>query len=344
VRKNSFGHIWLLLGIVLMLFSRQAMSSQDRIQTVEQEVAGLVARIDSINTVISTLKAKSDSLSLLIENFKQKERLSFFGKRHLQEWLKESQALTQEQKSALEKKDALTQQIIQSQQILSDLYHQRVDSLLSYLEHQPNISETEKKNITEQIQEFRAKQERLKKPLLSSTIMAANVPITATDTPSEIKAKADFYRDLRDKMKRKASLVNEKIQSLHQESKLRQRLAQLIDDERLFDQRDESVANALPETRSYTAEDWGPESLAGNKFARNSDAADLSTTTIFATTDQLLQFDLQSLSPDEMDFFLSRLEKEKQRLLTVADSLNQIASQYDQQAKKLWNSLGRKPE
>ena len=72
---------------------------------------------------------------------------------------------------------------------------------------------------------------------------------------------------------------------------------------------------------------------------RNSDMYGISNTPLIREADKLLNFDFNSLPVYDAEEYLAKLSKEQNKLNTAADSMANIANQYEKQAEELRNSL-----
>ena len=160
--------------------------------------------------------------------------------------------------------------------------------------------------------------------------------------PREIEAKADFYRDRGDIYRQKAAEIEHRIGHLKNETKLRRRMAEMVDDIRLFDQRDEPFAASSTNDNS----DGGmrmatPDDIQDySEYFYNADGMKgVGNTLRLYEVEQLMNLDFHALPHYDAEEYISRLETEKLLLLDAADSLSTIARNYEEKAKELRQSL-----
>ena len=339
-------YLLLATALVSVLFTAGPGAARDRISATEQQLLRLQTALDSLNAQAEEIRVRSDSLSTLISNLKAKEKLGFFERRRLEKLLQESLHITARREKVMTARKELQQQLKQIRNELLSLYEGAVDSLLHELESRKNLSGQEKKVLAGKIRFYQNKSQRLTQGAVSAVGLSLReeLKVEPTDTPIEIEAKADFYRDMGDKLKKQASLIEARIKKVRQEATLRKRLAQFIDDVQLFDSQDEPVATSG--TSSYATagsfDKMGPaENMTGFNARESVALSGSSVSGVLITTDRLLRYDLNRMSPDDMESYLFKLEKEKRKLLSTADSLKHVAASYDEQAQKLRDSLGR---
>lgn len=326
----------LFIAIILIL-SKSDSVAQNGISDIERLLNEAEGQLVQIDASMGKLKQQSDSLAVLINALKQKDDLSFFERRRLDGLLKTSEKLSGAQEQVQAMKGNWQQQRGQLIAKLESLYAASIDSLLNYTGGHAELTSQEKTEIAGQVRSLSMKRRVLREsvPLFSEMPDAPNPQIETDDTPDEIEAKADFYRDWEDKYREKATLLQGRIKKVREETTLRKRMAELVDDTRLFDHRDEAYAPKASSTVSET--DQGSAIVGRGKG--NEVAVDFSNAHPLNAAEQLLNLEFQSLPIYDVDSYLKVLHEEKQKLMTAADSLAGVARLYDTQAKKLRNSI-----
>lgn len=312
---------------------------QPQFETLGFQLRFIDAQLDSLAALDKNATAKIDSLAEEISTLKVQKHLGYFERRQLEHKLKESQAFVRQQQELQAEisvhkvqRKALTDQLI-------DDYSFTIDSLLTRAEQgSPMLSPEEKASLLRQVQTLRArrdfvlskvvpKPEREQKEVL--------VEILPADTPREIEEKADYLNDQEDKLRREAARISAQVKDLREESDLRLRMSELMDDIRLFDQREEplspsDVAGALTKTESMGRTYWTNAPL---------DAAVEGVTTLPTVTDQIFTIDLSNVTLDDINDLISSLELHEHKLSHRADSLSAVAEKFRKQAKQMRDIL-----
>ena len=330
------------IAVFIIVLVATASSVQTSISVAEQQLAAIREQLTALRDASEKTAKQADSLAALISQLKQKEDLGFFDKRRLDGFLKDAQRIAAEQEKINAQRADLLRQKAQTEAALESLYTAAMDSLLGYISSHPEINGTEKSRLGEEMRLLNAKRQQLHalEKVVSDTAELPSLGIEIDDTPNEIEAKADFYRDREDRYREKAEELQGHIKKVRDETTLRKRMAELVDDTRLFDHRDEPFATkttvaGAPATDEGT-KGWGPALTNEYSESRNAPA--------MTAADQLLTFDFQSLPIYDVDDYLKILEAEKQRLVVTADSIAAVAKIFDEQAKQLRQSIERTPK
>ena len=325
-----------LFFLSLLFCAMRGFSAPVELQNHEKLYAALNNSIDSRQVIVLQLDEKIDSLSQRISPLKAKENLGYFEHKKLTGLLKESHTFSVQRENLLKEIQSLEAQQVVVRDKLIALYHAFVDSLLGESDDKA-VSTSTKKSIAQQLNEARQRlaQLELPGPKLLQQYATAIPQLDENDTPDEIEAKADYFRDMEDKVRRQATLIGERVNGVMQEMTIRKKMAELVDDIRFFDQRDEAIG------RSSSASATSSEALtpATDEVRGKSEEFSAYGSASLAASTQLLQYNFLNLSFYEIDNYLRLLASEKQKLLFTADSLANAATDLDRQAKKQRRAL-----
>ena len=327
--------------IFYLLSSFNYARAEDKIKSVEILYYDCVSQLDSMDVAIRTFQHQSDSLAQIISDIKEKGEPGFFESRKLNGHLRTSLQLASEQERSIEYEQKLKNRKNSLADSLIVLYTFRIDSLINVAENKIK-GQTSKSDIIQQLGQLRNKRANLQQTssaFVSSSSKESPI-LEPDDTPKEIEAKADFFRDQEDKARQHATLIESRINNVQEEITIRKRMAEFVDDIRLFDQREEaftSNSDNLLSTESKNAPSDVDSRGGYFDFETVVGANDVSIT----ATDQLLQYNFQNMPIYEIDEYIRLLEVEKQKLLSTADSLSKVAEEFDRQAKLLREPVER---
>ncbi len=329
-------------AVSIIVFASSAGMGQTSIAVAERQLVAIDGQLATIKRASEKNARQGDSLAVLISRLKQKDDLGYFGKRRLGGLLRDAQSLAVEQEKLDAQAAELHRQRSKAVATLESLYTAAMDSMLKYVANHSSIDGIEKNRIGEEVRLLNAKRQQLQssEKVVGDTAEPPSPVIEWDDTPKEIEAKADFYRDREDRYREKAEELQGHIKKVRDETTLRKRMAELVDDTRLFDHRDEPFATKTTAAGAPTTDDraklGGPATTNDFSESRNAPA--------MTAADQLLTFDFQSLPIYDVDDYLKVLEAEKQRLIATADSIAAVVKTFDQQAKQLRQSIERTPK
>lgn len=335
----KLNHAVLSFLLLLGFASVELLSSQDEnIHKLETDLSVLRARQDSLVSAMEKRKARIDSLSALTTAPGNSGLLERGQRDRL---LREIQTLAEMQENSSVALNRLRQDEKGVLSRLSGVYHSLEQSLVDSLQN-PNLSAEAKAALTDRLAEIRKKQ--------SEILLIRNNPppgratdmelyIDSNDMPVDIEAKALLLRDRVEIHRQKAQELKERSIKVQQEVKLRQRIADMVDDVRLFDARDEAVTQStlngiVAENRSAKYFDNTHEGAL-----TPSDMGGLANTSSVMNANELLNLDVQTLPDYDIRDYLSDLEKQQKRLLLEADSLSRVADRFEREAKKIRNSI-----
>jgi len=188
------------------------------------------ARISELNRTLKErlsekgrLVRKGDRLAEKIKQEKQKSEDT--GNRRLDSMLRESQQLVSDLES-------VSRQIEEIEGELAQEYSTAIAALVNQLERESE--EKKKKILFKQLIEYIDQYEGLKKPA-QVQIPEVSMEIQESDTPNEIRRKADFLADQTALMKAKMLQIDAQINKLKKEKALRDKVKGFADEINFFD-------------------------------------------------------------------------------------------------------------
>ena len=336
--------VFVLLGWVILLVG-PALAQQE-MKSLERQLTQVQAAQDSLAQRMAELKRQADSLATRIADIRSREPLGFVERRRLDGLLKKSQELTARQEAALERRTELERQSQSLRVRLRKLYDARIDSIMSRLDRPQGVSRVERERLGLEIRLLRAKRAALDTPEARRLVSPSseNPDFEQTAMPQNIEARAVFFRDREDRYRAKAMELEARIARVREETRLRKRLAEMVDDVRLFDSRDEAVRPEKSATRVAT-QDFAEAGKRGFDSWSNADyMIGIGNTLAIKRADQLLSLDFWTLPAYDIGDYLRDLDAEKKRLLAAADSLAALAKEYEQKAQQLRQSVESQPE
>ena len=330
--------------LIFILSGFQGLFAQEFVEKHESVVLGCYLKLDSVNTVLNQYVQDLDSVSAKIAVLKEGENLSYGKRRELDDLLKDAHTIAMLQEQTVVYHQGLVKEFGTYQQQADVFFTNSIDSLHALLAGS-KISDSQRKKWVEQINMLMEKRTQINALMsVKQTSNSFGEPVVGPDDlPDEIDAKAEFFRDREDKYREKAKDLAKKFKDVQEEMELRQRMSDMVEDVRMFDQRDEAFAGR--ETKSAGIWFGGEKSnYLDNQWERNSDMYGISNTPLIREADKLLNFDFNSLPVYDAEEYLAKLSKEQNKLNTAADSMANIANQYEKQAEELRNSLSQPKE
>jgi DNA repair exonuclease SbcCD ATPase subunit len=325
--------------LFLASFAVALQSNHSDALDLDKTYDAIQAELTQLRALNARLQHQADSLAAAISELKQKQEISYFERSRLENLLKKSQTLSEimEQNAAKierleEKRQELGTQLIGSCSF-------KIDSLLSLLQTESGSS---KEQLLQRIQSLRQKRSLLEReniPTVAEIPSADRLTVEESDTPEEIEAKRIYYLDQSEKLKQRAALLQEKMTRVRKETNLRRRMADLVEDVRLFDQSDEPYA--LSSSEAVAARD-GTDQQKEYVNSPIGEGREGETVPSRLEFERVLTVNTGALSIYQVDQYIDLLEGEEQKYLAISDSLRRVADQYAQQADKLRQSIDEK--
>ncbi|MFQ5633030.1 MAG: hypothetical protein ACE5I1_30040, partial [bacterium] len=158
-------------------------------------------------------------------------------------------------------------------------------------------------------------------------IPVIEVRIQQDDSPKQIAQKADFLLDQSDRLKNTAERIDKKLNELQDEVELRGRLADFVDDLAAFDPGNESVtgANRNAENAAAAVDQESDFTAIGEKSRLGQLGADFPVSQFVLNLETNWPANTSQLSTDELENWITQLERQQNEIVAKSDSLVQRA-------------------
>lgn len=328
--KNLFCILILLATSNLDLYG-QGVQDQD----LRQQIQSVDSTLDSLRIEHSRLMGEAAIVANRIELYSSKSQLNSREHRNLERQLQISQQI----ESEVQRVERSAIQLIQlrkgSVQVLVESLQAEIDSFLAAMESDPSIDR--QRTLTRISQLFAEKQNWESQLRQDVQNIGTGPDITANpfDSAERLRMKRDLLLDREELIRREIELVEERIRSLREERDIRIKVAELTEDLDLFNEREELFARQVGNIQSNN-------NLAYWDAAVNEEASFRGgTSTDTRRPDYLSESlsrnanpDVDGRSPTMIQDTIDRLNVFQLRLTTMADSLNQRALWFQNEASK----------
>jgi hypothetical protein len=331
---------WILTVFVFMRGSSIKLLAQDiDIASQEEKALRLEQKLDSLRVSHSQLMNQAEIIAGRIELYRSKDILNAREHRNLEKQLQESQRLANQVRSIESRMQEVNRNRLAAIETLSQLIKSELDRLIQFTEKDSSLI---KQDVLNRIQRLLAKKQACEARLVMPrqfTDSELKIDAQPWDTPRQLLMKGDLLSDREEALHGEIDLVEERIQSLREEKNIRTKVAELARDLDLFDEREElfgrQAGNVADQSnllsywdatfeRTATAkgggqpENWTPE-VTRPSLNQNSDPGMRGTF---------------PRSPENIQDSIERLERHRDRMRARADSLNQKAQWFYDEANK----------
>jgi len=322
--------IYLGLIIILRIESGLCLAPEEDIKIQEQKIISIEIQLDSLRIQHTTLMSQSEILVHEIDLHHSKYLLSPGEHRTLGKKLRESQILS----AQVQKIEADITDLMKTHQkelhIVLRFYQKEID----YLSYKIDQEESQKKQDLQRLEQLlRGKQAweaRLSFP--QHPIQSEfTVRIQPWDTPADLQMKGHFLMDHAEALTYEIRTIEERINALKKEEKVRSKLVELTREMDLFNEREELMGRHIgtQESQAEVFTDWNA--------VNNNRTGDMSLDVTEKTTMANKIPDLSgpnSRSISSIQEWIQYMEKYKTRMNIQADSLKIRAQWFIKQAEK----------
>lgn len=329
-----------LFLVTMVLILRQGTSFS---APAWQDVAELEIQFAEADSLLAETVAERDSLAqeasrlaTEISELKEKGKLNYFLRNRLESLLRSSQHLSR-------KLDASDRRVAERQAQLHEVgtklleaYEKEIQARLSQLQRG---GAGQRGALSADLDVLRRKQARLRQRLQQPTppIRLVPVKIDPSDTPAEIRRKADLLRDQEDKLRARQRWLQRKTTEISEELELRQRLGEFVAEVSLFDPSEEG----LSDESGRAAAELPAAGVVDRAFEASLGAQTVSG--LFLTPRQWEALaSPQIFSESELKELLQALKDQDRKLSVQADSLRTLARKFVETAKAY--EAGKEPE
>jgi len=305
---------------------------------LETQLTEKTSELQQAATRHQQLTAQAGILAAKISDLKIKPELNYFQRRQLEEHLKASQELANEIENLNRRIFQLRNEAQPIREALVVAYDQQIAQLLQESQ-QAGLSSSRKKNLLKQLTQIKGKRNSLQIQMdweLADSFKISEVEIHENDTPRKIQVKADWLKDLEQRLRTNAGKIERVVLNLKAEIELRDKMQEFEQELSLFNHRDET--RALPVAAAITDQQitfernnpptGGPKSTGGT----TEKTALLPVFPNFGPENDIMNF-----SRSDLQAYIDSLGRRKVELLITADSLNRKAADFYRQAEHAKN-------
>jgi chromatin segregation and condensation protein Rec8/ScpA/Scc1 (kleisin family) len=320
------------LALTIFLFGQIAFGQGVSQQELTAQLDNYEANYHRANDAAENLSRRADSLAKVIRKRKSDKSRNILSDRALAEELRLSQELAGKLQKAQHFEEVQLDSLIRkAEQTLKILNDEVTRLTIQFSAAKSAGNSAQQKNLAAELREMERLRQRCQTLLKNAPAPAPlmQVIVQPDDSPEQIAQKSDFMLDQADRLRRHAAQAEGKSKQLRQELTMRERLADFVQDLRVFEPAGETprAAAGVAGQRSNTE----PTSVDA---ARETIA---NLTPMLIANEQLWPQDPTRLSDTDLKKWVARLESQQRQWIAQADSLARQA----QQIKKLIN---RQPE
>jgi hypothetical protein len=322
--------------IVLLFCSYTMLYSQSVAMTDwEAEAVRFEQMLDSLRVRHARLMGQAEIVAQRITLYRDKDNLNAREHGNLEKQLRESQRFEYQIRDMESQINVILQEYKETIETLIPLYQATIDSLLVQADHEDHAN---KEELLRRIQDLLDKKQFRESQLIAPyKFVHAGYRIDAQsgDTVRQLRMKAGLLLDQEEALRNEIDMVNGRINSLNKEKQIRTRMAELADDLDIFNEREElvgrqsedmeDVLNNLDYWRVTFNDERAPQSLASPQDWQ----PEPSERTLDRPEDMLFT----PRSPAHIEDSIERLERFRDRLAQEADSLQQRAEWFSNEAE-----------
>lgn len=302
---------------------------------LETQLAEKTAELQQAATNHQQLTAQAGTLASKISDLKTKLELNYFQRRQLEDHLKASQELANQIENLNRRIIQLRNAAQAIREALVAAYDQQIDQLLQESQ-QARLSSSRKKNLLKQLTQIKSKRNTLQTQMdweLADSFKINEVEIHESDTPRKIQVKADWLKDLEQRLRTNAGKIEQVVLNLKEEIDLRDKMQEFEQELSLFNHRDET--RAMPVAAAVTDQqitfERNDPPIGGQKSTGGT-TEKASLLPVFPNFGP--ENDIMNLSRNDLQAYIDSLSRRKVEILITADSLNRKAADFYRQAEQ----------
>jgi len=309
------------ISLIALLFGQVAFAQTDSLKALISQLDSFESRYRSASAAAEILSRQADSLAKVIQKRKSNNSRNILSDRALAEELKLSQELSGKLQDAQHFEEVQLDSLVRkAEQTLKILNDEVTRLTIQFSAAKANGNSAQQKIFAGELREVESLRQRCQ-TLLKNTPAPAplmQVMIQPDDSPEVIAQKADFVLDQSDRLLRNAMQTEEKAKQVRQELAMRERLADFVQDLRVFDPSSEAaqgVSGSSDPTRSPT----GSLEDASGSFADRASTQPINS--LLLANDTVWPQDISQLSNANLKKWITQLENQRKHWLAQADSL-----------------------
>jgi hypothetical protein len=303
------------------------------ITAAEVELHTVEQKADSLLAAREVIILRADDLATRITELRRQDELSQAEHRALEAHLRDSQAL-QEQLHLID-----TQ--VQAQEARRQVL---VDDLIRAIQHQIDLTlqaiesaDTGRdQELTGHLQILIGKKEvweARRMPRYRTVVTAYPIDAQPTDSPRQLRMKGDILSDREEAVRQEIQAVDERIHSLREEMRIRQKVRELASELELFDEREELLGRSSVTEAAAPFDDGEQLDYPSDSAVRASLTADPVGTSLLPGISQAMN-DPTPRSPEVIQEWIDRLAQHRDWMRSRADSLKERSAWFYRQAEE----------
>lgn len=326
LKQKRFMKIILISISVVFLQFMPVLGQQPTIEALELAFEQIENTQAGLNNEIQNIKDNIQKNDTKIQKIKQNGNLGYLQRQRLEGLLKESQTYSIQ----IEKLNAtLVRQKVAQQKLGRELiknYDLEINKLLKNL-NDKSLDVTIRKNQYDALEIFRGKKSDMQEKTGVQKLKhfePNQLTIKPEDSPKKIEQKADALKDQEEKYRKIGKQYDTQISDLKKELTLRNRIEDLVTDLALFDQQEEALGDI--------------NTAAEEVLNASIDGADRGSSPTSGLQNILIgskDFDFDRLNHEELEDVIIKLEADKLKAESKADSLANQADIFYKASKSM---------
>lgn len=309
------------ISLIVLLFGQVALAQTESPKELIAQLDSYESRYRSASATTEILSLQADSLAKVIQKRKNNNSRNILSDRALAEELRLSHELSGKLQNAQHFEEVQLDSLIRKAERTLKILNDEVTRLtIQFSAAKANGNSAQQKIFAGELRDVEALRQRCQTLLKNAPAPAPimQVMIQPDDSPEVIAQKADFVLDQSDRLRRNALQTEEKAKQVQQELAMRERLADFVQDLRVFDPRSETAQSA-PKTGDQSASPAGfPDGESGS-FADRASSQPISS--LLLANDTVWPQDISQLSNADLKKWITHLENQRKYWLAQADSL-----------------------
>lgn len=309
------------VAILLAASIASAQTPPSRTAALGSELDSLEARYRRAAETTGILSRRADSLAAQIQQRKIRKSSNLLSERALADELRRSQELANRLQAAQQIQAVQLDSLIQKAEYTLKVLNSEVTSLTVQLSVAKMYGDAnQQKDLTAALREAYRLRQHCQALLKNAPAPAPliEVRVHPHDSPETLAEKSDFLLDQADRLHRNAKQAEDRSNELRQEASVRERMADFVQDLRVFDPSAETpraAGEAGVLTAAAPAEGLGQRTDFKEGMINPSQAV--------LTAQDFWPAAATQLSDHELRKWIARLEGQRRRWMAQADSLTQ---------------------
>jgi hypothetical protein len=228
---------WIM--VLMLIKSGMSFCQKTELESSEKNVLLLESRLDSLNIYLSALMNQAKLLARKIDLDRESSFQSARKHRELEKKLQESQILEDQVRESKSRIKEIETEFQESVKTVVEIYQKEINRIIQITENQDSL---ENHDFISRIQLMLKRKHELEMKITSYNQYAYStfaVDPRPWDTPEELETKGDLYFDREEIFRNELKNVEDRIRSLREEQRIRNKVAELAGEIELFNEREE---------------------------------------------------------------------------------------------------------